>query len=227
MSANSLKMVALIAMTIDHVGLVLFPGCEWMRIVGRIAFPIFAFMIAEGCRYTRSRRRYLSQIAILGVGMQVVLFAVAGSLYQSVFISFTLAIILIYAFDEAGKKRQVKYWIYAALCVCAVIFLCLGLPAILHNTDYNIDYGIIGVCIPVACYFAKGKALRISVFALGLVALSVFYGGVQWFCLSAVPLIGIYNYKRGSSALKNLFYFYYPAHLCIIFAIGIMLGGSI
>lgn len=72
MSANVLKMIALITMTIDHVGLMLLPDYEWMRAVGRIAFPIFAFMIAEGCRYTRDRKRYLSQIAILGIGMQIV-----------------------------------------------------------------------------------------------------------------------------------------------------------
>lgn len=79
MSANVLKMIALITMTIDHVGLMLLPDYEWMRAVGRIAFPIFAFMIAEGCRYTRDRKRYVSQIAILGIGMQIVLFVVSGS----------------------------------------------------------------------------------------------------------------------------------------------------
>lgn len=220
MSANVLKMIALITMTIDHVGLMLLPDYEWMRAVGRIAFPIFAFMIAEGCRYTRDRKRYLSQIAILGIGMQIVLFIISGSLYQSVFISFTLAIILIYMIDMARNKQQILEWIYVIVAVLAIIFLCLILPKILYETDYDIDYNIVGILIPVVCYFTKNKKSRIAVFAAGLIALSVFYGGVQWFCLLSLPLIAMYNYKRGKFKLKNLFYFYYPAHLCVIFVIG-------
>lgn len=220
MSANVLKMIALITMTIDHVGLMLLPDYEWMRAVGRIAFPIFAFMIAEGCRYTRDRKRYLSQIAILGIGMQIVFFVVSGSLYQSVFISFTLAIILIYMIDRARNKQQILEWIYVVVTVLAIIFLCLILPKILYETDYDIDYNIVGILIPVVCYFAQNKKSRIAIFAVGLIALSVFYGGVQWFCLLSLPLIAMYNYKRGKLKLKNLFYFYYPAHLCVIFVIG-------
>lgn len=220
MSANVLKMIALITMTIDHVGLMLLPDYEWMRAVGRIAFPIFAFMIAEGCRYTRDRKRYLSQIAILGIGMQIVLFVISGSLYQSVFISFTLAIMLIYMIDRARNKQQIWAWICVIVTVLAIIFLCLILPKILYETDYDIDYNIVGILIPVVCYFTKNKKSRIVVFAAGLIALSVFYGGVQWFCLLSLPLIAMYNYKRGKLKLKNLFYFYYPAHLCVIFVIG-------
>lgn len=224
MSANSLKIIALIAMTIDHMGLMLFPDYKWMRIVGRIAFPIFAFMIAEGCRYTRSRLRYLLQIALMGIGMQIVFFVSTKSLFQSVFISFTLAIILIYVIDKAKKEQQMKYWIYVGLAAWATTFLCLGLPIVLHKTDYGIDYNIVGVLIPVVCYFAKSKKIKILVFALALIALSVFYGGIQWFCLLAIPLIGMYNYQRGRFGIKNLFYFYYPAHLCVIFAIGIIIN---
>lgn len=222
MSANMLKIIALIAMTIDHVGLMLFPNDEWLRMVGRIAFPIFAFMIAEGCRYTHSRLRYLLQIALMGIGMQIVLFVATRSLYQSVFISFTLAIILIYVIDKAKNEQQMKYWISVVVVVLTIAFLCLGLPDVLYKTDYDIDYNIIGVLIPVVCYFTKNTKLRILVFALGLMALSVFYGGVQWFCLLAIPLIGMYNYQKGKYELKNLFYFYYPAHLSVIFAIEII-----
>lgn len=225
MSANILKIIALMAMTIDHVGLMLLPDYEWMRIVGRIAFPIFAFMIAEGCRYTRSRLRYLLQIALMGISMQIVFFVATRSLYQSVFISFTLAIILIYVIDKAKKEQQIKYWIYVGLSVFTITFLCLGLPNVLYKTDYDIDYNIVGVLIPVTCYFAKSKKFRMLVFALDLIALSVFYGGVQWFCLLAIPLIGMYNYQKGRFELKNFFYFYYPTHLSVIFAIEIIVNG--
>lgn len=219
MTSNALKLIALAAMTLDHVGLMLFPQYKWMRIVGRLAFPIFAFMIAEGCRYTHSRLRYFLQIALLGIGMQVVLLIAVGSLYQSVFISFSLAILLIYGIDRAVKEKKKTAWICVGLVALAILFLCLGLPKILDQTDYAIDYGIIGVMIPVVCYLAKDRKIRIFLFAVCLIALAVDYGGIQWFGLMAVPLIGMYNYQKGKLRLKNLFYFYYPAHLGVIYLI--------
>lgn len=226
MTANALKLIALAAMTLDHVGLLLFPQYEWFRILGRIAFPIFAFMIAEGCRYTHSRIRYISKIALIGIGMQAVLFIAAGSLFQSVFISFTLSILLIYGIDRVQNEPAWENWIYAGLTTLAILFLCLGLPEILDHTDYGIDYSIFGVMTPVACYLAKGKKERIFALILCLIGLSVFYGGVQWFCLLDVPLIGMYNGKRGRLRLKNLFYIYYPAHLGVIYLIEKLVEGN-
>ena len=57
MSGFLLKLIAAATMLIDHAGLLLFPGEHWMRIVGRIAYPLFAWCIAEGFRYTRSPQR--------------------------------------------------------------------------------------------------------------------------------------------------------------------------
>ena len=57
MTGNQLKIIALIAMTIDHVGLILLPQVELLRIIGRLSFPIFAYMIAEGCFFTHDKKR--------------------------------------------------------------------------------------------------------------------------------------------------------------------------
>ncbi len=59
MTGNQLKIIALIAMTCDHVGKILLPQIGILQIVGRLAFPIFAYMIAEGCVHTKSKKRYL------------------------------------------------------------------------------------------------------------------------------------------------------------------------
>ena len=56
LTGNQLKLIALFAMTCDHVGLQLLPNVLILRILGRLALPIFAYMIAEGCRYTRNRK---------------------------------------------------------------------------------------------------------------------------------------------------------------------------
>lgn len=219
MSANILKLVALLSMTIDHVGCFLFPEQEWMRIVGRIAFPIFAYMISEGCRHTKNRRRYLLRIAGIGIVMQLVSYVVSGSLYQSVFITFTLSIGMIYLFDMARTRRRVEDSIYVFIAVSVIGFLCIGLPQLLPNTDYAIDYSIVGVALPVICYLIEDARVRLIAFGIGLLALAGYYGGVQWYGLLAILFIAVYNGKRGKLSFKNLFYYYYPAHLCIIYAI--------
>lgn len=217
MNANLLKIIAMISMTIDHAGMMLYPEQKWMRMVGRIAFPIFAFMIAEGCRYTHDRKKYFCQIAGIGIAMQIVYYIAMGSLYQSVFISFSLAILLIYAIDQAKKEQKIKYWIYAGLTAGGIAFLTLLLPEILSDTDYAIDYGVVGIAIPILCYYAKERKTKVAVFTIGLVALSIACGGVQWCGLAAVPLAAFYNGQRGRWKLKTLFYVYYPLHLAALY----------
>ena len=60
LSGNMLKVIAAITMTVDHIGVIFFPSSNILRIIGRIAFPIFAFMIAEGCKYTKNKFRYFN-----------------------------------------------------------------------------------------------------------------------------------------------------------------------
>ena len=67
MTGNQLKILALVTMTIDHVGVVLLPQYLVLRIIGRLTYPIFAYMIAEGCFYTHSKRRYLGGIFALAL----------------------------------------------------------------------------------------------------------------------------------------------------------------
>ena len=64
LTGNQLKLIAVITMTIDHIGLAFFPQQMLFRVIGRLAFPIYAYMIAEGCRYTRSMGKYLRGIIL-------------------------------------------------------------------------------------------------------------------------------------------------------------------
>lgn len=66
LSAMTLKYIAMATMLVDHMGYVLFPWILWLRCVGRIAFPIFAFQIAEGCIRTHDRRRYALRLLLAG-----------------------------------------------------------------------------------------------------------------------------------------------------------------
>ena len=107
-SGNILKIIALITMTCDHVGMQLFPQYLILRYIGRLSFPIFAYMIAEGAKYTQNRTRYLLQMFSLGAVCSVVYYFAMGSLYQCILITFTLSVVLIYAIDHALKKNDAK-----------------------------------------------------------------------------------------------------------------------
>lgn len=220
LSGNALKLIAMAAMTCDHVGLQLLPGIPALRAVGRLAMPIFAYMIAEGCRYTRNRKEYLLRLLGLGAVCQTVYLMAEGSWYMSILITFSLSVGLIYLLDW-GKKRGDWVGLSAALAgIGAAVFLCEGLPRVLSGSDFSIDYGIWGVLAPVLAYFGRPK---LAWFGLGLVLLALNYGGNQWLGLCALPLLLLYNGQRGRLKIGGFFYLYYPLHLAMIYGISLLL----
>lgn len=224
LNRNILKITALIAMTLDHIGLQLFPQYTFLRIIGRLAFPIFAYMISEGCLYTGNRKRYLASIAIVAILCQVVYFFAMNSLYQCIFVTFTLSVILIYAFDNALKKKNLPSVLAALLLYFAVVMITEYLPRILVNTDFCVDYGFLGVMLPVVVYFSKGKFMKLLSTAVCLVLLALVSGGIQWYSLLALPLIALYNGGNGKRNLKWMFYIYYPVHLVAIYVVDMLIS---
>lgn len=223
LTGNQLKIIALIAMTLDHVGKLLWPGCVWMQVVGRLAFPIFAYMVAEGCTYTKNRKKYLGMMAGLAFVCQLVYLVAMGSLYQSVLVSFTLSIVLIYIVDWA--KGTGKVWLALVLAVVSygtAWFLSVELPVVLWRTDYNIDYGFAGILLVVGIYYAKGHLAKLAMATVMLAVLGITFEGIQWYGLLALPLLALYGGERGKHKLKYLFYIYYPAHLVGIYLIGLL-----
>lgn len=223
LNGNQLKILALIAMTIDHIGCYLYPTHEWMRIVGRLAFPIFAYMIAEGARYTKNRKKYLGMMFGLGVICQIVYYFAMGSLFQCILITFTFSIVLIYALDYAIQRKNAEGWILLGLLFIAVFSLVYVLPKLLSHTDYNVDYGIWGVLFPVFVYLGgKNKWARLALAAIPLVFLAISYPKQEYALFALVPL-ALYNGTRGKWRMKYLFYIYYPLHLVVIYAVGLFM----
>ncbi len=221
LSGNQLKILALITMTIDHVGVYLFPETLWLRIVGRLSYPIFAYMIAEGCTYTKNRRKYLSLLAGVALLCQLVYFFAMESLYQCILVTFSLSVSLIYVLDYAKKQKGTVGFCIAAVSVLAVYGVTEILPGFLRETDFYVDYGFWGVMVPVFVYMAKGKTQKLASFAIGLILLAMSSGTIQWISLLSVFFLACYNGARGKYRLKYLFYIYYPAHLVILYLIGL------
>lgn len=222
LSGNQLKILAAIFMTFDHVGIYLFPGMQIFRIIGRLALPIFAYTFAEGCRYTKNRWRHFFVLLLFGLLCQIGYSAFKNSLYQNILITLALSELVIYSFDFAQKNRNIIGFTASALALLGTFYICNVLPARIGH-GFAIDYGFFGVMLPVLVYLGKNSQEKLFLLSLGLLILAPSIGTIQLFSLLAVPIIALYNGKRGKWKMKNFFYIYYPSHFVIIYLIGIFL----
>lgn len=219
LSGNALKLFAAFCMVCDHVGLMFFPGQAWLRTIGRLAFPIFAYMIAEGCKYTGNRKRYFGMIFALATACQIVYYLFDGSMYLSILFTFSLSILGIYALD--GCKRT------PGVPAGFVLGFAIGLIWA-ANQVFTIDYGFWGCMVPIFASLPTGTkydrlSLRALALGVGLLPLAIEFGGNQTLSLLAVPLLLLYSGKRGKWNMKYFFYIFYPAHLVILQGIQMLL----
>ena len=220
---NQLKIIAMVSMLFDHVGKELLPQYPILQIIGRLAFPIFAFMIAEGCFYTKNKIKYFFTIFILGTGCQIVYSIAEHSFYQNVLITFSLSIALIFSLENFRVKKEKISGITLFFTVLIVITFTMVLPVFMEEYGFQIDYGIYGVLLPVAVFYGQDKERKL-VYATGVLALLAHsFGGIQWFSLLSIPILVLYNQKRGKYNIKPLFYIFYPAHLVVIYLISLVL----
>ena len=222
LSGNQLKLLALLTMTIDHIGLILLPQHSILRIIGRLSMPIYAYMIAEGCRYTKNRARYLLSMVGLAAVCQVVSYVVTGTLYQCILVTFSMSISLIWLLDLAISKQNISSKLALAAGLGAVFFLCEVLPMLLPGTDYRIDYAMVGVLLPIFPFMGKTKWQKLGFLTLGLVTMCLYHGGIQWYSLLALLPLALYGGHRGKASFKYLFYIYYPLHIVVIEAIAML-----
>lgn len=223
-SNNQLKMLAMVTMLIDHVGEMLLPNLLILRVIGRIPFPIFAYMIAEGCRYTKNRVRYLSMIACLGLACQAVYFIFMKTLYFGILITFSLSILSVYCIDAFIKGRCLRNRICMVVILLAITFFVVVMPVLFAEQGFRLDYGICGVLLPVVVYYARDKTERIAGTATVLIIQAALFNSGQWFALLALPFLFFYNGHRGRARLKYLFYVFYPSHLVAIYLIAMWMG---
>lgn len=224
LTSNNLKLIAAISMFFDHFGMVFFPYSSIFRIIGRLAFPIYAFMIAEGCRHTRNKKRYFLTIALMATVFQLIYFFVLGDIYQGILVTFSLSIAIIFSVDSLIKSKSVQNWILMILVICAALFFGIAMPIIFEKEGFIIDYGVFGIFLPVIIYFAPSKKSKLIFTAIFLAVMSIFSNPIQWWALLSVLLLALYNGERGKRKMKYFFYIFYPLHLVLIYGAYILIS---
>ena len=238
LSGNALKLFACVCMLIDHTGAILFPETAALRAVGRLAMPLFAFTFAEGCFYTR--RRLTHFMLVLGIGLVTSAgFSLAeGALRGDIMISFTMASLVIWALDSLKRgvfRRDARRAVLSAAGLLAALALATWVCCF---SSVRVDYGLAGVLLPVTVrlldfrsYGGKGlaaelhqPALTALLFTVCLIAIALPRGDMQFLSLLALPLIVLYNGRRGKYRLKYFFYAFYPLHLALLAAIYLALN---
>ena len=234
LNGNILKILACIFMLMDHMGYILWPEIEWLRWVGRLAFPIFAFFIAEGCKYTRNKYRYFGVILCLGLIMALIQYLATNELYINIFLTFSVSILLVYflhyikkiIFENSTPKMSVAYFaILLALAIIVTLFV---------DSIVNFDYGFWGILVPVFFSIPNTRGINVpesiikfdnlySKLLFGLIGLIILSIGnsmsYQWICLFALVLLSLYNGERGKINIKYFFYIFYPAHIALLYLI--------
>ena len=237
LNANQIKVIAIAAMTVDHLTWAFFPGTQaiWyvclLHMIGRLTAPIMWFFIAEGCHYTRNMGKYIGRLFFFAVishfaydfafGIPFIPMSTGIFNQTSVMWSLAWAAVLIFVF----RKEDIPKWVK----IVSIIVICV--------ISFPSDWSCIAVMCPFFLFMHRDKFKRkaadivIWTFMYSVVYfifLDKLYGVLQMFTVLSVPVLAVYNGERGEwKGMKWFFYIYYPAHLIIIGIIRIMLHGNI
>lgn len=226
MSVFQIKLIAIIAMVIDHVGLVFFPELSIFRIIGRLSFPLFAWLIANGLYHTNNPTKYLLRLGIFAFISQIpygLLHSAISTTDISLNIFFTLTVGLM-SIMVIKKIPSKALWLGITFVTSLIAVVT------------KMEYGAVGIFSIVFFYlfFTNFKKL---VFSQVLIYLSFYFipivitviknvslttediaSSIQLCALAALVIIHMYNGKLGLKA-QYLFYTFYPLHLSILWII--------
>lgn len=230
LSASSLKLFAMAVMLLDHMWGTGVADHEWMTCLGRLAFPIFAFQVAEGYAHTKNFRRYLGRMFLFALLSEAPFNWMNGRGWinpfaQNVMFTFCLALLLIRVIDKARTKNRVLG--IAAAVVCAVVGYYAGM---LTFVDYY-GYGVLMVLafwlfrdLPWGWLLQLGAMIYINcVMFAGLEYQVVLFGHEfmlphQGLAVLALIPIWMYNGKQGirGKAFQYACYAFYPVHMLVL-----------
>lgn len=227
-----LHLMAMAFMLCDHLWATVIPGNEWMTVVGRLAFPIFAFMIVEGYFHTKSLKNYVKRLLFFAVISEIPFNMVVGDaifypFHQNVLWTFLLGISLIHLNELAKQTEKLPIRIVVA---AGTIILGYFLGIVLMP-----DYHQAGLFTILIFYFFRGRKwyyflgqfLLLAYINLNVVGGrayeihllgKTFFFAQQGFALLALIPIWLYRGKQGpkNKALQMFYYAFYPVHLLIL-----------
>ena len=223
-----LKLIAVCTMFIDHMGDTLFPGVMWLRCIGRVAFPIFCFLIAEGCVHTHDRKKYALRLLVFAVLSEIPFnlmtgWAVWNPYDQNVLWTLLAGAAVCWLMDGALKRRTAPAFVLTGAAMVAAFWLL---------EVFCTDYGGWGMLLVAMFYGVRrapyGQAAKMAAQAVGLAFFCIgVMGGVtiELWALTALVPIWLYNGQRGFShkAVQYGFYAFYPLHILILSLIALYL----
>ena len=211
-------MNAMIAFSQQNAALIL--GMTLMRFVGRVAFPIFCFLLVEGFLHTSNVKKYLLRLAIFAVITEVPFnLALSGSAfyldYQSVMVTLLIAMLMLCGVKWVETREWKKIF---RVLACIAIVAAASAVAVLLKTDYTWS----GVLCVAGMYYLGKKGMKVRGALLGC-AFLIMAGLMEIFALVGVAFIALYNGKRGMK-MKYFFYAFYPVHLFLLWLLCAVLG---
>lgn len=228
LTGYQIKYIALISMFLDHFRVVAEPYIPYslylfLHGIGRLAFPIFCFFLAEGFYYTKNRRAYL---------MRLILFGILSELPFDIALQSSLKDDLAGPFSWAAQNVMFTMAIGFGLMMLLTKYsshrydqLRLGfiILALLLAEALHVDYGAVGVCTILLFYYRKrnhpdqNEVSSLAFCMIPLVLLSLAYP-IQLVCILSLVPLSLYRQERGKG-WKYLFYVFYPAHLLLLYAL--------
>ncbi len=228
LSNFDLKLIAIITMTIDHIGVVFgTPFYNLLRAVGRLSFPIFAFLLTEGYVHTKSFSKYFLRLLVLALISEVIYdYVFFGSfIYRganNIFFTLALGLLTLFLLDKSKGliKRYFKDKVDLFI-ILPITYLLIIVIMGLMGEFLNVSYGMLGILVISFFYLFKTN-FPLVVISVSLSTL-ILGEGMQYFSLFSLILIYFYNQKLGMKC-KLFFYLYYPLHILVLGFIKMLMG---
>ena len=215
-------------MTIDHIGVVFgTPFYNLLRAVGRLSFPIFAFLLTEGYVHTKSFSKYFFRLLVLAVVSEVIYdYVFYGSFIyleaNNIFFTLALGLLTLWLLDKSRTlvKKYFKEKIDLTI-ILPITYLLIIVVMGLIAEFLNFSYGMLGILV-ISFFYLFKKNFPLTVLSVSLSTL-ILGDTMQYFSLLSLILIYFYNKKLGKKC-KVFFYLYYPLHILVLGVIRMLIG---
>ena len=207
----TLKIIAIITMFLDHYYRII-GGPEWLSVLGRLAFPIFAFSISEGYSHTKNVNKYLMRLLNFAIIIQLPNFLGFQEYPLNIFFTLALGLFCLEILDNNKINIVVRYIVVLYLCFFA--------------EKTGLDYGAYGIILIILFNKLRNNKLYIFIafLALNLVILKIGnLSEMQIYSIFSLIPIFLYNGKKGYG-MKYFFYLFYPLHFIFLYFLNELLG---